>query len=690
MPGKMGTVLRVLRNSADQFRIHHGRKPRSLVLTLHIASALLFLGSLSGQAQTTVDQWTWMGGSSVVNLAGVYGTQGTAAATNIPGSRVSSVSWTDSSGNLWLFGGYGYDANGNTGWLNDLWEYNPTTNEWAWKGGSNAVPAGCTANAQNCGQPGAYGTQGTAATTNIPGSRYSSVGWVDSSGHFWLFGGEGMDENGNVSHLNDLWEYYPTTNQWAWINGSSYIGSSYGQPGVYGSLGTPAAGNTPGGRFSSVGWVDSSGHLWLFGGEGGDANDHVAWLNDLWEYYPTTNEWAWMSGSSTAPSVGYGQGGVYGTLGTPAAGNTPGGRYGSNAWIDSSGNLWLFGGLGVYIYNSNADGFGYLNDLWEYSPTTNEWAWMNGSDTASLAGVYGTEGTPATTNTPVGRQFSVAWTDRAGNFWLLGGSSNSFATLNDLWEFNPATNEWAWMSGSSTFPATSQGYLGVYGTEGTAGAQNVPGSRSEAIGWTDINGNLWLFGGAGYGASGSEGDLNDLWKYAPSSAKSTPPSGDFSVAASPTTVTVTAGQSGTTSVTVTPQGGFNSEVSFSCSGLPTGATCSFSPATVTPSGAAVSTTLTVSTATTTAGLRRNPFFPAAMLAAGLCCFGFRKRRGPRGKKLRMLLAMCGFGLALLTGCSGASTGGQSTSTGTGTSSAITVTATSGSLHQTASFTLTVQ
>ena len=33
-------------------------------------------------------------------------------------------------------------------------------------------------------------------------------------------------------------------------------------------------------------------------------------------------------------------------------------------------------------------------------------------------------------------------------------------------------------------------------------------------GWVELAGNLWLFAGFGYGASaGSEGYLNDLWKY---------------------------------------------------------------------------------------------------------------------------------------------------------------------------------
>ncbi len=49
--------------------------------------------------------------------------KGQGASNNTPGARSNSVSWTDTSGNLWLFGGYGYDANVTLGLLNDLWEF---------------------------------------------------------------------------------------------------------------------------------------------------------------------------------------------------------------------------------------------------------------------------------------------------------------------------------------------------------------------------------------------------------------------------------------------------------------------------------------------------------------------------------------------------------------------------------------
>jgi hypothetical protein len=147
-------------------------------------------------------------------------------------------------------------------------------------------------------------------------------------------------------------------NEWTWMGGSSTLSCinqcAQAEPGttnevtmevpapaVYGTLGTPAAGNTPGGRTGATGWTDGSGNFWLFGGEGSDAGGNIGYLYDLWKFNPATKQWAWMSGSSTV-----GGNGVYGTLGTPAAGNTPGGRSEATGWTDNSGNLWLFSGTG--------------------------------------------------------------------------------------------------------------------------------------------------------------------------------------------------------------------------------------------------------------------------------------------------------------------------------------------------------
>lgn len=74
---------------------------------------------------------------------------------------------------------------------------------------------------------------------------------------------------------------------------------------------------------------------------------------------------------------------------------------------------------------------------------------------------------------------------------------------------------------------------------------------------------------------------------------------DFSLTAAPTSGSVVAGHttSPPSTVTVTPINGFNQTITFSCTGLPTGATCAFNPPTVTPNGTnSATTSMTISTA----------------------------------------------------------------------------------------------
>jgi large repetitive protein len=70
----------------------------------------------------------------------------------------------------------------------------------------------------------------------------------------------------------------------------------------------------------------------------------------------------------------------------------------------------------------------------------------------------------------------------------------------------------------------------------------------------------------------------------------------FQLAASTSSLVINAGQSGSVSLTLTPGAGFNAATTFACSDLPVAAVCSFSPPSVTPNGAPVTTSVTISTA----------------------------------------------------------------------------------------------
>jgi hypothetical protein len=164
---------------------------------------------------------------------------------------------------------------------------------------------------------------------------------------------------------------------------------------------------------------------------------------------------------------------------------------------------------------------------------------------------------------------------------------------------------------------------------------------------------------------------------------------DFSLAATPSSTLVGAGQSASYMVSVGSVGNFSSAVTFSCSGLPALATCSFSPASVTPSGGTAATsTLTIATTGASTGAMLAPFGSdqagyLALLPAcfGLLCFATRKRR-----LLRRLMAGSAL-LTLLCCFTACSTTSQQTPTSITT---VTITATSGPDSHTTTVTLDVQ
>jgi N-acetylneuraminic acid mutarotase len=835
-------------NSKSPFTI------RLLVAGFAIAASIAFCQIANAQPNPT-PQWTWMGGSNTVpncggdcGQPGWYGTQRTPSAMNVPQGRMSAVSWTDKQGNLWLFGG-----GGATGSLNDLWKFDTSTSEWTWMSGNSTLAYNP---AVGSGEPGVYGTLGSPAPENKPGSRFDAQGWTDKSGNLWLFGGYGFDSTGQVNFLNDLWKFDPSTNEWTWMGGDSTLPCLSNQfnfcfirPSVYGTLGTPAAGNAPGGLAQAATWTDANGNFWLFGGHGGDAGGGRCYLNDLWEFNPTSNEWTWWGGGQLCPGIDAGMSGSPRSLRSPAS------------WTDSAGNLWMFGGI---LEDTNAVAY-YVNDLAKFDPSIDQWSvetYSDGFTSYSPLGVW-------SPSSYLGARYAAAhWTDNDGNFWLLGGmgatrtSSSFLGMFNDLWEFKPSINEWAWMGGnqdiiclkSDSFGGcASYGQPGVYGTRGTPASENAPGARYFAANWTDSKGNLWLFGGHGVDAQGNGGYLNDLWQYSLAASPSvspapaadmpsfspapgtytsaqtlmitdqtpstviyyttdgTMPNADspvysgpitvsstvrisaiavtsgyavsslasatytinyppvatptfsvpagtyltaqtvtisdtnpnaaiyfttdgstpttsstlytgpitvsstqtiqaiavasgyansaiasasytinlnatFTLQASPSSITLRPSSVATFTLTVTPQDGFNFPVSFTCSGLPSGFTYSFSPTTVTPSGAAVSALLAVTlpSQSTISPPNTNPFLPLTAFNVAVCVFILRKKSV--SKYLLLMVALAGLGIA--SGCGGK--GKSIVSSPQPYTTIITVTATGQSIQQSTSVSLTME
>jgi len=467
--------------------------PLSAMPLLRLSSCLLALaapfalagcgsGNSGGSSSQSSNQWTWVAGSNVINQNGNYGVQGSPSFITTPGGRSGESSWIDAAGNFWLFGGIGQAATTPTahGYLNDMWQYR--AGQWTWIGGTNHYFAS-----------GIYGVKGTPAATNFPGGRWHAASWTDSSGNFWLFGGQGVDANGVSNVLNDLWEFNSaagTAGQWIWVGGAS---SGVSQVGVYGAKGTPAAANFPGARAYATTWTDRSGNFWLFGGVGVDSANTFGDLDDLWKL--SAGQWTWVAGSNLASVPA-----TYGAQGTAASANDPGARCCAAGWADASGALWLFGGA----YGASGNATFLQSDLWKFSGS--QWTWVSGPNTPNQPGSYGTQGTPAASNTPAALLSPIAWTTPNGDMWLFGGQSS----WNDLWRYR--SGQWAWLGGALP---TSSPPAGNYGFQGVTASSSLPGGRAAGVGWADTSGNLWLFGGSGADSTAAPGDLNDLWQYQP-------------------------------------------------------------------------------------------------------------------------------------------------------------------------------
>jgi Bacterial Ig-like domain (group 3)/MBG domain (YGX type)/Beta-propeller repeat len=175
---------------------------------------------------------------------------------------------------------------------------------------------------------------------------------------------------------------------------------------------------------------------------------------------------------------------------------------------------------------------------------------------------------------------------------------------------------------------------------------------------------------------------------------------DFSLLLTPTSGTVTNGTNEVLTVTVTPTNGFNAATSLACSGLPSFSTCSFNPASVTPSGAAATSTLTIASDVKAAAvamhLPSNGAEPSGTqaprpiaIAGVVASLLLLPLAGWRNRKLRKLLVVSVVVFAAALATAGITGCGASTKTAAGTYT-VTVTGTSGSLSHTATYSIAVQ
>ena len=419
--------------------------------------SLLILCFCYGSAVHAQGQWAWEWGPQGNTTLSSSG-QGNFSATNHPGWRYAAVCWTDPNGKFWRYGG---DGGG------DLWQFDPLLGQWAFMNGSlSATP------------PTVYGTQGISAPGNQPGGdAFGHPAWVDNIGNLWIY---------SIGSTDDLWKFDPIIGQWTWMKGTG----SNGAAAVYGVIGVPSPAVSPGQcNETDCKWVDSNNNLWLFN----------EFTGVLWKYDPSLNQWAWIKGTpngnpvygtlgiaapanepgqfSGCPSVGtlYGMwqdsqdqlwmlvnrnGGTIdleiwkynipnnewtcmridasafgGSQSYPnqcqeTATAFPVPRTEQRArWVDDCDHLWTYGGIGFCQPSTE------YADLWRYSPHTNQWMWVKGTNTGP---VFGTQGVASASNQPPPAAGQQHWENEDG-FWLHGGQTSLGSGTHHLWRYQPDT-----------------------------------------------------------------------------------------------------------------------------------------------------------------------------------------------------------------------------------------------------------
>jgi N-acetylneuraminic acid mutarotase len=447
---------------------------RSLTQLLIIAAmaAAVAVQPASGAAQATYD-WVYLSGSDTTRELPVYPLA--VGDVGEPGAKSWGATWTDSAGNLWLFGGRGYTGVAHSQY-SDMWKYDMAAGRWYWMGGSQ-VPSAVSAYPAQVGSPGQ------------PGSRHAAAAWVDNNGHFWLFGGYGSGYTATgtltTSELSDLWKYDPATSIWTYEGGAKVVldGGSY--PLGYNLPGYPRS------RAYGATGKTASGDFLLFGGTSGPQ-----YYNDLWRFTPSTRTWIWLGGSASGSQVG-----VYPTA--PGGTGYPGSRNSPAFWTDASHNLWIFGGYGTPDFATVTR----LNDLWRYQPSTGQFTFMGGSTRFYQATQYPTS--YGEVGTLGGRKGSNFWYG-AGKLWLSGGfggtNTGAEGRFNDLWAYDLAEGSWRFMDGPKGETA------GVYPP--ALEMKGLPAGRMGGQMWT-VGNKMYLYGGTPDGAN----PLSDMW-YHPTSANS--------------------------------------------------------------------------------------------------------------------------------------------------------------------------
>jgi uncharacterized protein (TIGR03118 family) len=186
--------------------------------------------------------------------------------------------------------------------------------------------------------------------------------------------------------------------------------------------------------------------------------------------------------------------------------------------------------------------------------------------------------------------------DTNGNFVRRFASGG---TLNAPWGVALSPANFGQFSNAMLIGNFGDGTINAFDSNG-----NMMGQLTDTSGHALANPGLWklIFGDAIgdpqtlYFTAGGADQMHGL--FATLKAAQAVSSGDFSLSLSSTAATVSRGGATNLSVSASAVSGFNEAITLSCSGLPAGVTCAFSPDVITPGTNSATSVLTLSVAQT--------------------------------------------------------------------------------------------
>ncbi|KAI3658834.1 hypothetical protein MP638_005840 [Amoeboaphelidium occidentale] len=242
-------------------------------------------------------------------------------------------------------------------------------------------------------------------------------------------------------------------------------------------------------------------------------------LNDMWKYDLKTAKWIQLNNDHVS-LLGFTMG-----KGKSNRKNLPSARKSSTFYYDHYTKLlYMFGGYGYETQNNElqestgSSEVGYLSDLWVYSAQTSRWTWLDGKLDLNRVGIITEE--HVYPGARLGSSFF--YSTYTYSLYMFGGfgypgrysdevnpDNQDAGFLNDFYRFDIDKEQWQFLAGE-----TEINNQGAHGHRHQMGPSYYPSARFGHASFYDfVNKTAYIVAGRGIGLYGSNGYLNDVWKF---------------------------------------------------------------------------------------------------------------------------------------------------------------------------------